>query len=561
MQTTKSYFQFQRIVLRSLKEHGGKVLKLYPRTLIDSEDNTKGKSTLINSLFWGLGCEVKFEETWCDDLETLISFSVSGKNYDIYRNNEHISIACIQTNEAFKYSIQSKKVGSDFIKKLNKILNFNVLLKYSSASKLSQVPPSYYFATTYIEQMTGWADFWLCFKNMNAFNKNNRVELVKYICGVLDQKYYEKKSKENEIVQEKKELEKIIERDTYNFDYLRSFKTEKYSDKLIHKSVELERYEKNILELRNEYLVKASNISSLKNEIQLVNMALGELEQDYEYSVRNVDSVEITCPTCGVIHENDIINKFSILKDADLLLERVEYLTKEKNSNIQDINSLSRLINFEEEKITELLDHNDIKEYLNYSVLQNEMIPNIQKGLQKNETLIEEKNDLISEFQNEKLLIQKENQKALENEFVDYFENLSKELEIAIVKKKNFTQILNHTSGGANGVKLMLAVRLTLLHAMCTYAESSIPPFVIDSPRQQDINDYNYNLVLAAFSKIPEDVQFIVAAVKTQPISEIRDRFEEIFIEENLLVSHEFDLASSLIDNHSTIVYLENMDF
>lgn len=560
MKTTKSYFQFQRIVLRSLKERGGKVLKLYPRTLIDSEDNTKGKSTLINSLFWGIGCEVKFEETWCDDLETLISFSVAEKNYDIYRNNEYISIACINTNEAFKYSIQSKKVGSDFIKKLNEILNFNVLLKYTNASKLSQVPPSYYFATTYIEQMTGWADFWLCFKNMNAFNKNNRTELIKYICGVLDQNYYEKKNKENEILQEKKELERIIERDTYNFNYLRSFKNEKYSDKVIHKSIELEGYEENILELRNEYLVKASNISSLNNEIQLVNIALGELEQDYEYSVRNVDPIEVTCPTCGVIHENDIVNKFSILKDADLLLERVEYLTKEKNRNEQDINRLSRLIQFEEDKITELLDRNDIKEYLNYSALQKVMIPDIQESLQKNEVLVEEKQTLISEFQNEKLLIQKENQKVLENEFIDYFENLSRELEITIVKKKNFTQILNHTSGGANGVKLMLAVRLTLLHAMCTYAESSIPPFVIDSPRQQDINDYNYNLVLAAFAKIPEEVQFIVAAVKTQPISEIRDRFEEIFIEENLLVSHEFDMVSNLINNHETIIYLENTD-
>lgn len=438
------------------------------------------------------------------------------------------------------------------------LLNFNVLLKYANASKLSQVPPSYYFASTYIEQMTGWADFWLCFKNMNAFNKNNRTELIKYICGVLDQNYYDKKNKEYETLREKKELEEIIERDTYNFDYLKSFKIKNYSDKVIHSSIELEKYEENILELRNEYLMKASNVSSLNNEIQLVNVALGELEQDYEYSVRNVDLIEVTCPTCGVIHENDIVNKFSILKDADLLLERIEYLTKEKNKNGQDINRLLRLIQFEEEKITELLDRNDIKEYLNYSALQKVMIPDIQESLQKNEVLVEEKQALISEFQNEKLLIQKGNQDSLENEFVDYFEKLSKELKITIVKKKNFTEILKHTSGGANGVKLMLAIRLTLLHAMCTYAESSIPPFVIDSPRQQDINDYNYNLVLAAFAKIPEEVQFIVAAVKTQPISEIRDRFEEIFIEESLLVSHEFDMASNLINNHVTKVYLDN---
>lgn len=559
MQTTKSYFQFQRVVLRSLNERGGKVLKLYPRTLIDSEDNTKGKSTLINSLFWGLGCEVKFEETWCDDLETIVSFSVAEKNYDVYRNKEYISIIFNDTNEAYKYPIKSKKISSNFIKKLNGILNFNVLLKYANASKLSQVPPSYYFATTYIEQMTGWANFWLCFPNMNAFNKNNRTELIKYICGVLDQNYYEKKNKENEITQEKKELEKIIERDTYYFDYLKSFETEKYSDKVIQKSIELDKYEKNLLNLRNEYLEKASNLSSLKNEIELVNIAIGELEQDYEYSVRNVDPFEVICPTCGVIHQNDIVNKFSIVKDSDLLLKRIDSLTKEKNSNGQDLSKISRLIQFEEEKITGLLENNDVQEYLNYSVLQKKMTPTIQQSILNNEVLIKENETLIKEFESERKLIQSKNQKGLESEFVDYFEKLCKDLEIAIGEKKTFTQILNHTSGGANGIKLMLAIRLTLLHAMCTYAESSIPPFVIDSPRQQDINDYNYSLILNAFAKIPEDVQFIVAAVKTQPISEIRDRFEEIFIEENLLAGDEFDISSNLISNHEALINLADI--
>lgn len=553
MQTIKNYFQFQRIVLRSLNERGGKVLKLYPRTLIDSEDNTKGKSTLINSLFWGIGCEVKFEETWCDDLETLVSFSISEKNYEVYRNKEYISIIFTNTNEAYKFPIKSKKVSNDFIKKLNEILNFNVLLKYTNASKLSQVPPSYYFATTYIEQMTGWANFWLCFPNMNSFDKNNRTELIKYICGVLDQNYYEKKNKENLITQEKKELEKVIEKDTYYFDYLKSFETEKYSDKVVQKSINLDKYEKILLKFRNEYLEKASNLSSIKNEIDIVNIAIGELEQDYEYSVRNVDPFEITCPTCGVIHENDIVNKFSILKDSDLLLRRIDHLHKEKNTMEQNLSRLSALIQFEEDKITELLEENDIQEYLNYSILQKKMAPTIKKNILKNEDLIEKQETLIKDFQSERKLIQIENQKGLENEFVNYFENLCKELEITIGKKKSFTQILNHTSGGANGIKLMLAVRLTLLHAMCTYAESSIPPFVIDSPRQQDINDYNYGLILDTFDKIPEDVQFIVAAVKTQPISEIRDKFEEIFIEKNLLVADEFEISSHYIKGHQFI--------
>lgn len=339
--------------------------------------------------------------------------------------------------------------------------------------------------------------------------------------------------------------------------FLKSFETERYSDKVVQKSIALDKYEKTLLNLRNEYLEKSSNISSLKNEIELVNIAIGELEQDYEYSVRNVDPFEVTCPTCGVIHENDIVNKFSILKDSDLLLKRIGHLNKDKSSCEQDLNKLSRLIQFEEDKITELLEANDVQEYLNYSVFQKRITPSIEQSISRNQSIIEEKESLVTEFKKEREKIQKENKSNLEGEFVDYFESLSKELDLTIgKKKKSFTEILNHTSGGANGIKLMLAIRLTLLHAMCTYAESSIPPFVIDSPRQQDINDYNYGLVLNAFAKIPDDVQFIVAAVKTQPISEIREGVEEIFIGSKLLRADEFEISNQLIQQHKVFISL-----
>ena len=52
-------------------------------------------------------------------------------------------------------------------------------------------------------------------------------------------------------------------------------------------------------------------------------------------------------------------------------------------------------------------------------------------------------------------------------------------------------------------------------------------------------------------------VQFIVAAVKTQPISEIRDKFEEIFIEEKLLISDEFDISTHFIKIHQSLAHLE----
>lgn len=552
MNNTKSYFQFQRIVLRSHKERGGKVQKLYPRTLIDSRDNTKGKSTLISCLFWGMGCDVNFEETWCDDLETLVSFSVSDKNYELHRNNEYISIILKDSKEAYKYEIKYKKVSTEFISKLNEILNFNVLLKYGNNENLSKVPPSYYFAITYIEQMTGWSSFWSCFPNMNAFDKNNRTELIKYICGVLDRNYYDKKHEQNIVSQVKKEVEKEVAINSFYLNHLEAFEKEKYVNTVVDESKKLLELERKTENLRNEYLSKSSLLSSIDNEINIVNIAIGDLEQDYEYSVRNVDLIEVTCPTCGVIHQNDIVNKFSILKDADLLVKRVENLRKEKLSLSVELGNLSEIIHIQEQLLNEIFDKNSFQEHLDNLLLNKGISPRIKEHIIKDKEIIKEKRKLITRLNKEKKDIQTKNQEELESKVIDYFDNLCKELEVSINSKKTFTEILTHTSGGANGIKLMLAVRLTLLYAMYNYAESSIPPFVIDSPRQQDINDYNYSLVLSTFDKIPKDVQFIVAAVETQPISKIKDSFTEIFIESKLLIESEYDYSSKLIHEHNS---------
>ncbi|KKW81515.1 hypothetical protein AAV96_03115, partial [Acinetobacter sp. AG1] len=91
MKNTSNSFQFQRIIIVSQKEKSGRVLKIYPRTLITSNNNTIGKSTLLGCLFWGLGCDIRFEEDWPFlDVTVLIDFSVHNKNYKVKRDSDNI---------------------------------------------------------------------------------------------------------------------------------------------------------------------------------------------------------------------------------------------------------------------------------------------------------------------------------------------------------------------------------------------------------------------------------------------------------------------------------------
>ncbi|KCX55639.1 hypothetical protein J541_4187, partial [Acinetobacter pittii] len=47
MKNTSNSFQFQKIIIVSRTEKSGRVLKIFPRTLITTKGNTIGKSTLL----------------------------------------------------------------------------------------------------------------------------------------------------------------------------------------------------------------------------------------------------------------------------------------------------------------------------------------------------------------------------------------------------------------------------------------------------------------------------------------------------------------------------------
>lgn len=463
-----------------------------------------------------MGCDVNFEETWCSDIATLVEFSSRGIEYKIHRTQDMISIYDTITNDWTDYP----SVTSEFLSQLNKILNFNILLQYPKALSLSKVPPSYFFATTYVEQMNGWTNIWSCFKNLNAFDKNKKLELLKYMCGILDQEFYINKREHNEFTQKNVVLKTLIERDTSTLSYIDELKTVSISTKVHETSRAINKVESQINEKRDLYLENSSNLASIENEIELIQVAIGELDKDYEYSICNIESTDISCPTCGVIHKNDLLNRFSIINDVNSLIKQEKNLIKEKNNIQEYLLELTSQIDSNYKEISQLLNKNEV-----------DSNDKIKKNIVKANKIIENKN-----------------LKEKEKDLVDFFNNLCVKLETEIIPKINFYGILNHVGGGANHIKVMLAIRLTILKAIYSHAESAIPPFVIDSPRQQDIDDQNYQLLLEIIQDVPDDVQLILAAVKNDLVDNIKSKFEEILLKGKILLPEQYSTAKLMME-------------
>lgn len=550
MQNTKNSFQFQQIILISNLEKSGRVLKIFPRTLITSKNNTIGKSTLLKSLFWALGCEVTFEEEWLKlETSTLIEFSVNDEVYKVKRTKDSISL---YDNAKKQWDIYQHITG-EYLNKLNHILNFNTLLKSNKATKLSKVPPAFYFSPTYIEQMNGWAQLWQSFNNLGQFNENNRLELLKYLCGILDKEYYDKKLSHNGIEQKIEVLKENIKKNTDIFTYLNDFQpVNDPLTKIKNTSANFISAQNLIKDKQKKYITLTSKLNSIDNEIEIIQIAVGELEQDYVFSIENIESTTILCPTCGVEHHNNLINRFSLINDTNKLIENLNALKQEKVLISEEIFALSKQIDNLYNEFTNIFDNNDYQENINDFFIKKSLIPSVSRNIDYENIALKKSNKERNTLKKEINNIELSNLESFEDEFINYFNSLSAKMGIKISPQSNFYEILKLSSGGANQIKIMLAKRLTILHAINLHSEIIIPPFVIDSLRQQDMDDLNYELLLEILiNNIPENIQLIFAAVQNDFINKIKDDFEEIILEETLLTKEEYELCNFLFNSDS----------
>ena len=550
MKDTFNSFQFQKIAIVSHLEKSGRVLKIYPRTLITSEENTIGKSTLLNCLFWGLGCEVRFEEDWLQlNISTLVEFSVNNINYKVKRDKDSIYLFDSINDTWNKYEI----ITGEYLKQLNKILNFNILLKGTKATKLSRVPPAFYFSATYIEQMYGWNEIWQSFTSLGQFNINNKRELIKYFCSIQNADYYNNKSEINIYELKNLAINKEIEDSKYVINYIDNFRIDEKSpiSEIKNSSSKYVQAENYLRSKRKEYISFSSKLASIENEINIIMVAIGELEKDYIFSVENLTDTIIYCPTCGVEHHNNLANRFSIINDVDKLKKQLKELKNEQYYILNKLSEISNEIDITYNELQNSIDYSSISDILNQRILNKALTPTIENKILNFESSIKDHNKIISSLNKENKKIQSQNLLKIEDDLVIYFNKLCSELKVKIIPKNNLNDILEFQSGGANQIKIMLAKRLTILKAINTHAELSTPPFIVDSLRQQDLDDLNYEKMLELLIKeCPEDCQLILAAVQNSFTDAIKDDFEEITIDNSLLLKTEYQLASFLISGN-----------
>lgn len=493
-----------------------KVVFTSKTSLITSDENSRGKSIILKSLYHALGANSHFDSSFNkDDIIFDLKFTYNNRNFRIARYKNDYAI--------FNDDKLVNSVKSGNITQLSRFYKDNldmfVYLKDRNANT-GIAPPAYLFVPYYLDQDVSWKKEQEPFERMTQYEKLSRNDLYYYHLGIFSDRYFELN---NELKKEQEKLNKIS-RELQNKDNLYlELRNELKSDVVVNiRELDIE-----LRNLNNEMSGKASQVDSIKNKIyerENEKIALQLLIEEIDNTLKHINKQNmsekrhVSCPSCN--YEFDINLKDEVealynreflknrkekaLIDIEKVTEEVKQYKLELDNYLQDIQKIKDRI-FKKE--------NNYKKYLN-----REVIKDLLETKTKEIELLEEQYNLC-ELECRKLQVDLD---SLDEKRIkvgplfkqNYKSNLIS-LGVDSFDESKIKPFYKLPISGSLYVRSTLAFFYGFLDTKAKFTSTKfICPLVIDSPREGEQDDINSGLILDyIFSRNVGDYQLIVASV------------------------------------------------
>lgn len=528
--------------------------------ILSKQKNSVGKSSLVKSIFWCFGCEPQFDQAWkALDCRVVLDFEVQGRSFRLARHRQKFILRDDHNNvEIFS------SVGGDFSKKIMSLLNFNALLAVRDKEEVATPPPAYYFVPFYIDQKQSWANAWAGFGPLGQF-KNWKRTIIPYHTGMIGQGYFDTTEAICSKRVEASEAQNNIERLDTAIDVVSEFPAE---SGLIIESEKLKEIEGEInvevmdLHLRQEVLFEElamfrADKAHIESQIALAENAHSEVSEDYEFAETLGEDIE--CPTCGIIHDNSIVNRFSLLQDKKQSESLISRLAAELAILNDCLKRKAEEFNEVKEKIEEL----DIKYSRDYSIERSfsSILEAIASGSVKKRVEASRVSS-IEKLHNAQLEEQslvkkrtdssKESRKRVKEEFQKTFPRYLSKLKAFGVNSRSIKSPENHSKvaasgGAAESTRAMLAYYVSIYKLIDKYGEHVLCPLVVDTPNQHEQAAKHYDdIVSLLLEELPEQAQLFVCGMDSEKLKPLKEKAKVIYldVEHSLLGRDEFENIS-----------------
>ncbi|ADY29547.1 hypothetical protein Celly_1723 [Cellulophaga lytica DSM 7489] len=556
--------------------------------LITAVDNSVGKSTLVKLLFWGIGCEPTLDTNWSTtDSKTIVEFSVDTNDYTVKRYKNQISLK-IKDEDFVDY----EKITGEYSQKVAEILEFKALLPNRSTGLMETPPPAFYFLPFYIDQKRSWSKAWDNFEKLEQY-KNWRSTIVKYHVGLLTPKHFELESKKAEKKDTKNLVQSQIERIETTLDVV-----EEYIPHITNATTETKEFEllteeikvdlKNLQEEQEKILSQLTSLNGdrvyLEQQQIITEKIISELDKDYKFTIENIEEDEIECPLCGVVHENSIINRTSIMTDKSQAENQLQSILTELDKINKKIDNANFKLDKARESILKINEKYVISEELpvskhienTNSVKRddieikdfnfNQIIENIAGNAIKKSVLNDKiekvnsvdtlKKDIRQLGKEQKGLITLEDIEKINNSFSSIFSDYIELLDAEAVNISSIESPLDYNKvikegGAAEGSRAILAYYLSIFTMVEEYGNEVKSALVIDTPNQQEQSDTNYEKIVNLLTnRTSKKTQILLCAMENEHLVQFKKKAKIITLtKDRLLLKSEYEKVKKVFDN------------
>ncbi len=521
--------KFKNLFIFDLITKEAKSVDFSPKmNIVTSETNSKGKSTIMKSLYHALGANSLYDDEFNISSKIIdLKFTFNDEPYRISRYQDDYLI--FHNDEMINKILRGNITGLS--KFYENTFKFSVYLK-GRDKQIVLAPPAMSFLPYYLDQDKSWKKEVEPFEKLGQFEKLKRNDLFYYHLDILNKEYI---NQIQHIQDKKSELTK--KQKTYN-DKHEVYKNISETIKSNEQFFNVEEMEIVLAQLKKNISINLEKLATLKDKYYKLDSTRFQYEierKDLQNVIKSITSgkdncnnTKIKCPNCNEIFEVDLEEQIEDLYNIKFLQARIDSLSHDilavTNSlsevKIEMTNQISEINNLEKNvKTNEQL----YKSYINRKAYSN-LIDEIIKTLTELNIDIQTLEHEISEAEqnvDRHLNLKREAHEVFINEYTGYLRNLN----VTNFDSGKITPFRKLRIGGSQYVRSTLAFFYAFLSTKKRLEINKfVFPLVIDSPREGEQDQDNSQGILEFILETNYDNnQLIVSTVNAEEFIELEN--------------------------------------
>lgn len=330
-------FVIREVRILSRREKSAVSVKFNHVVTVIKGENDTGKSSLMKTIYWTLGCEpAKTSDEWrALDICAAVTIELDGALLTFVRHNRCVGLFDERGNLMRVF----QSVSGDLAPYIAEKFMFGLVLNNRGTGEPEVPPPSFYLLPYYLDQDASWSSPWTAFSRLGQYSAWQN-DVAEYHVGLRDSEYYRLKAELRSLAADR------VEPEREERALGRAVEQVKQRLGLVQVDIDLERFQQEISELvvhadrlaaeqekyRNRLGELIERRSFATSQLGMARAVLSDLSKDYTFALRQADRVD--CPTCGATYHNSIVERFDLAVDQ----HRCEDLVVELNGEISTIN-------------------------------------------------------------------------------------------------------------------------------------------------------------------------------------------------------------------------------